>query len=94
MPTVNKEALVTQVSDKTGLTKVDANKAVTAIADSIMEAVAAGSKVTLIGFGTFERKTQAPRTARNPKTGETIHVPEKQAPKFSPGKAFKEQCNS
>lgn len=91
--TVNKEALVAQIADKAGLTKVQATQALNAFTDTVIEAVADGSKVTLIGFGTFESREQAARTGRNPQTGETIEIPAKVAPKFSAGKAFKQACN-
>lgn len=91
--TTNKEALVKQVADRANLTQTDANKALTAALEIIMETVADGGKVTLTGFATFERVDKAARPGRNPKTGETIQIPARKAPKIVAGKTFKELCN-
>ena len=92
-PVTNKEALVSGMAFQAGLTKKQANDALSAFCDQVIEIVADGGKVSLIGFGSFESVDRAARIARNPQTGEEIAVPAKKAPKFSPGKAFKEACN-
>lgn len=55
-----------------------------------MNAVAKGEKVSIMGFGSFEKSVRAPRVGRNPQTGEKIDIPERAAPVFKAGKAFKD----
>ena len=86
---MNKVELVASVAEKAGLSKKDAEKAVAAVIDSIVDAVAKDDKVQLIGFGTFETKTRAARTGRNPKTGEAVEIPESKYPVFTASKALK-----
>ncbi len=87
---MNKTELVNAVALKSELTKKDADKAVAAVFDAIKEAVAAGEKVQLIGFGTFEAKERAARECRNPRTGETITVEATKIPSFKAGQGFKD----
>ena len=87
---MNKTELIAAMADQAGLSKKDAEKAVTALLDSIVEAVVAGEKVQLVGFGTFEVKHRNARVGRNPKTKETINIPASKAPAFKAGKQFKE----
>ena len=87
---MNKVELVAAVAEKAGLSKKDADKAVAAVLDAVKEAVAKGDKVSLIGFGTFEVRTRAARTGRNPQTKQTITIPASKAPVFKAGKAFKD----
>ncbi len=87
---MNKTELVNAVALKSELTKKDADKAVAAVLDAIKEAVAAGEKVQLIGFGTFEAKERAARECRNPRTGETITVEASKVPSFKAGQGFKD----
>lgn len=87
---MNKTELIQGVAEKSGLTKKDSEKAVNAILESIMDAVSAGDKVQLIGFGTFESRERAAREGRNPSTGETINIPATKVPAFKAGKAFKD----
>jgi DNA-binding protein HU-beta len=56
-----------------------------------MEAVSDGDKVTLVGFGSFERRDRKEREGRNPKTGEKMSIPATKVPAFSAGKLFKEK---
>jgi DNA-binding protein HU-beta len=56
----------------------------------IRSSVARGDKVTLAGFGTFEKKRRAARTGRNPRTGDAVKVPARVVPSFRPGKEFRE----
>ena len=90
---MNKTELVANVADKAGLTKKDAEKAVTAFFSSIEEALVAGEKIQLIGFGTFEVKERAARTGRNPQTGKAIQIPASKLPVFKASAAFKELVN-
>ena len=87
---MNKTELIQGVAEKSGLTKKDSEKAVNAILQSIMDAVSAGDKVQLIGFGTFESRERAAREGRNPSTGDIINIPATKVPAFKAGKAFKD----
>lgn len=87
---MNKQDLVKKVAEAAGLKNADAKAAVEATFDAVKAAVAAGDKVQLIGFGTFEVKERAARTGRNPQSGATIEIPASKAPVFKAGKAFKD----
>lgn len=88
---MNKIILVEKLFN-TGIfkTKVDAEEACDLVFQSIKEAVKKGDKVSIGGFGIFQKKIANSRTARNPKTGEKVQVPACSKVKFSVGKAFKE----
>ena len=91
---MNKNELVTAIAEKTNATKKDAEAGLNAVIAAITEALAAGEKVQLIGFGTFETKERAAREGRNPrKPGETIKIPACKAPAFKAGKALKDAVN-
>ena len=87
---MNKTELVKAVAEKAGFSKKDAEKMINATIDSITEALVAGDKVQLVGFGAFEVKTRAARIGRNPKTKEAITIPESKSPVFKAGKALKD----
>lgn len=91
---MNKNELVAAVAAKTGLTKKDAEAAVAATTASISEALKAGDKVQLVGFGTFEVAARAAKEGKNPRTGEKITIPASKAPKFKAGKALKDMVNA
>ena len=91
--TMNKTQLVDAVAAKAGIKKKEAEAAVNAMTDAIAEALKAGDKVQLIGFGTFEVKAVAEREGRNPKTGETIKIAASKKPVFSASKVLKDQVN-
>ncbi|MDO4432384.1 MAG: HU family DNA-binding protein [Aerococcaceae bacterium] len=86
----NKAELVEKVASKTNLTKKDVTAAIEALFESITEELAAGEKVQLIGFGTFEVRERSARTGRNPQTGETIKIAASKVPGFKAGKALKD----
>ena len=86
---MNKTELVAAVAAKTELSKKDAEKALSAILETVTETLAAGEKVQLVGFGTFETKQRNERTAKNPRTGETVTVPASRVPGFKAGQALK-----
>ena len=86
---MNKTELVAAVAAKAGLSKKDADAAVAAFVDTVVEAMKAGDKLSLVGFGTFEVKERAARTGINPKTKEKINIPASKAPAFKAGQAFK-----
>ncbi len=79
---MNKTELVAAVATKAELSKKDADAAVKAVIDAVTEALKDGEKVALVGFGTFEVKTRAARTGKNPRTGEVINIPEAKVPSF------------
>ncbi len=87
---MNKTDLVNAVAEKAGLSKKDSEKAINAVVDSIIDALKSGDKVQLIGFGSFEVKSRAECTGRNPRTKETIKIPAAKLPQFKAGKAFKD----
>jgi DNA-binding protein HU-beta len=89
--TMNKAELIDALAEKTGQTKADLTRTLDALLDTIEERVAAGDKVQLLGFGTFEPQQRAARTGRNPQTGESLEIAASTAPKFSAGKAFKDR---
>ncbi len=86
---MKKAELIAAVVEKTGLTKKDAEKAVNAVLDTVVETVAAGDKVALVGFGTFESRKREGRVGQNPQTGEKIDIPATTVPAFKAGQAFK-----
>ena len=87
---MNKAELVAAVAEKTGLSKKDSEKAVNAAFDTITEALAAGDKVQLVGFGAFEVKERGERIGRNPQTKEEIRIPASRVAGFKVGKALKD----
>ena len=90
---MNKTDLVEVVAIKTGMTKKDAEAAVKAVNEAIAEALAAGDKVQLIGFGTYAVKARAAREGRNPKTGAKMTIAATKTPVFTAGKALKDAVN-
>ncbi|MBN3962157.1 HU family DNA-binding protein [Nostoc sp. NMS8] len=88
---MNKGELVDAVAAKANITKKQADEVITAFLSVVTEAVANGEKVTLIGFGSFERRERAEREGRNPKTNEPMTIPATKVPAFSAGKQFKEK---
>ena len=87
---MNKTELVAAVAAKAELSKKDAEAAVNAVFDSVKDALAECDNVSLIGFGTFSVKTRAARTGLNPRTKETIEIPESKVPAFKAGSALKD----
>ncbi|MFA5561891.1 MAG: HU family DNA-binding protein [Eubacteriales bacterium] len=87
---MNKTELVEKVALATSMKKKDAEAAVAAVFASITDALVAGDKVQLIGFGTFEVKHVEAREGRNPMTGEKIKIEASKRPAFSAGKTLKE----
>lgn len=90
---MNKTELVAAVAAKSDLSKKDAEKAVSAVLDTVVEAVTAGEKVAIVGFGTFEQRTRNARTGCNPRTNTKIEIPASKVPAFKAGKAFKDAVN-
>ena len=91
---MNRTELISAMSEKSELTKVDTEKALKAFIDTVTEELKNGGKVQLVGFGTFEVGERAERQGRNPKTGEAITIPASKSPKFKAGKALKDIVNA
>ena len=87
---MNKAELVTAIAEKAGLSKKDSERALDAAVEAITDALASGDQVQLVGFGVFDVKTRAERTGRNPRTKESIVIPETKLPVFKAGKALKD----
>lgn len=90
---MTKVELVSKIADKCGSTKKDAEKALNAVIESVTEALQAGDKVSLIGFGTFEVKERAARQGVNPKTGKALSISARKVPAFKAGKALKDSVS-
>ncbi|HGJ5867560.1 HU family DNA-binding protein [Arsenophonus nasoniae] len=87
---MNKTELINKVSEKSGLGKKDAEKAVNAFTETVTEALKSGNDVQLVGFGSFQVKPRAAREGRNPKTGETLKIAAANVPSFKAGQRLKE----
>ena len=81
---------INAVADKAGLSKKDSDAAVNAVLCAITDALKAGDKVQLVGFGSFETKKRAARTGQNPRTGAAVEIPASTVPTFKAGKALKD----
>ncbi|MBL6642267.1 MAG: HU family DNA-binding protein [PS1 clade bacterium] len=90
---MNKNDLISQVADDSGLSKADATKAVDAVLDNIAGSLSSGGEVRLVGFGTFSVTHRKATTGRNPRTGESIQIKASNQPKFKAGKALKDAVN-
>lgn len=90
---MNKADLVTNMADRSGLSKKDAEKALNAFTESVEESLTKGDKVQLIGFGSFEVRQRAERKGRNPQTKGELTIPASKVPVFKVGKALKETVN-
>jgi nucleoid DNA-binding protein len=91
---VNKSELAEAVGTKTGLDKRQSEAAVSAVTDVIVAEIRSGNRVSIFGFGSFEPKSLAARTARNPQTQAIVKVPAKKGVGFKAAAAFKEALNS
>ncbi|HHY47171.1 MAG TPA: HU family DNA-binding protein [Firmicutes bacterium] len=87
---MTKAELVDRIAAKTGMTKKDSATALDAMLDSVAEALKAGDKVTLVGFGSFEVRKRAARTGRDPRTGQEIKIGARKVPVFRAGKSLKD----
>ena len=90
---MNKRDLIDAVSGRMG-DKKTATEAVNAVLQTIQETVARGDKVSISGFGVFEKQVRPARTARNPATGAAVKVPKTSVPKFRAGSDFKAMVNT
>ena len=87
---MNKVDIANAVHAKLGGTKVQAEEVVDTVIESIVSTLKSGGEVSIAGLGIFSTKTRAARQARNPRTGESIHVPAMRVPKFRPAKGLKD----
>ena len=87
---MNKQGIAEEVQKVLGGTKVQAEQAVETMISSIVSSLKKGDEVSIAGLGIFSVKTRAARQARNPRTGETLHVNAMRVPKFRAAKALKE----
>lgn len=87
---MTKVELIDKVAEGLGLPKREIEKMLEKLISTVQNALKAGEKVSVAGLGTFVVKEKKERLARNPKTGESVHVAAKKAPKFRPGKELKE----
>lgn len=87
---MNKADLVEKIATDVEVSKTLASKMVDSFIANVKEALKAGQKVTLIGFGTFSVYQRKARTGRNPQTGKKMKIPAKKVPKFTPGSALKD----
>jgi len=87
---MTKPELIAKIAEQTKLTKTNAGKALDAFMGTISASLAAGEKVILTGFGTFDVTARAARLGRNPRTGKEIKIAASKAPKFKPGKTLKD----
>ncbi|MBD3167674.1 hypothetical protein GF324_13825 [bacterium] len=90
---MNKAELVDAIAKKTGETKRKTEGFVDAFVETVMDTVAKGEKVSVVGFGNFERKHREARKGRNPRTGDVIQIDAKNYPAFTPGKGFKDKVS-
>ena len=90
---MNKGDLITKIAESAGITKAQATDALNAVLDGVGDALKAGDKVTIVGFGTFSISRRDARTGRNPQTGKTIKIAAKNVVKFKPGKELSESVN-
>ena len=87
---MNKTELIAAVAEKTGLTKKDAERIVSATFETVTDTIKKGEKVSVSGFGIFEVKTREARVGRNPRTKEEIKIPATKLPAFKASKTLKD----
>ena len=90
---MTKSELVNAIAEKAGLAKGDAEKALKAFTETVADALKAGDKISLVGFGTFSVGDRAARVGKNPQTGAEIQIAAAKVPKFKAGKALKDLVN-
>ncbi|MDA3509450.1 HU family DNA-binding protein [Acinetobacter junii] len=87
---MNKSELINHIAASAGISKTQATAALQAVETGVIDSLANGGEVTLVGFGSFKVTDRAARTGRNPKTGEEIQIAASKVPTFKAGKAFKD----
>jgi len=90
---MKKQDLITKIAEELETTKVLAEKMLDTVFDTLSDVMKKGDSIAIPGFGSFTSAKRKAKTARNPKTGEKIEVPEKQVPKFKAAKKLKEHVD-
>lgn len=90
---MNRKELIDALADKTGSTKADADRNISALIEIITATLKKGDNIALVGFGTFEVRKRAARTGRNPATGAELKIKASKVPAFKAGKALKDAVN-
>lgn len=90
---MNKSELIDRIAEAADISKAAAGRALEAVTESITETLKAGESLSLVGFGSFQVKSRAARTGRNPQTGKEIEIAASNVPSFKPGKQLKEAVN-
>jgi DNA-binding protein HU-beta len=90
---VNKGELVESIASRSGLDKRQAEGALNAFVDAVMDAVKGGDRVAILGFGSFTPRSRSARTGRNPQTGAPVKIAASKSVGFAPGAAFKTTLN-
>ncbi|KAA5536265.1 HU family DNA-binding protein [Taibaiella lutea] len=85
---MNKAELIDMLAKDASLTKAQANEALDALTNGVVNALKKGDRITLVGFGTFSVSERSARNGRNPQTGAVIKIKAKKVPKFKAGKEF------
>lgn len=91
---MNKKELIDAMSTKTGSSRADAERAISALTEIVSDSLKKGDSLSLPGFGTFEVRTRNERTGRNPRTGEELKIAASKVPAFKPGAALKATVNN
>jgi DNA-binding protein HU-beta len=91
--TMNRKDLIDALAAKTGSTKADADRSLTALIDIVTATLKKGDNVALVGFGTFEVRKRAARNGRNPATGAALKIKASKAPAFKAGATLKAAVN-
>ncbi len=90
---MNKSEMIERMASDADISKAAAERALESFTTSVQSTLKKGGSVTLVGFGSWSVTKRAARTGRNPKTGEAIKIKARKAPKFTPGKGFKDALN-
>ncbi len=90
---MNREELAARVADRAGVQRRVANQVMTAVFETISDALESNEKITIAGFGTFEARERAGRVGRNPRTGEAIRIEARRVPAFAPGKGLRDRVS-
>ena len=88
---MTKSELIARLAERyPQLVAKDADYVVKTLLDAMSDALATGQRIEIRGFGSFSINHRPPRMGRNPRSGESVHIPEKRVPHFKPGKALRE----
>ena len=92
---MTKSELIARLAERyPQLVAKDADFAVKTLLDAMGDALTTGQRIEIRGFGSFSRNSRPPRLGRNPKSGDTVMVPEKRVPHFKPGKELRERVDA